>query len=75
MPARSPSLSRSTEPQRCGACGEHAGYRDRRDAGWGFQVDDDQRLFEKLCLDTTLNDDRCAHEQFKRPRLSAGFTR
>ena len=38
-------------PQRCSWCGEHADYQAYHDTEWGFPVDDDQRLFEKLCLE------------------------
>jgi DNA-3-methyladenine glycosylase I len=37
--------------RRCVWCGEHLDYRAYHDTEWGFPVDDDQRLFEKLCLE------------------------
>ena len=36
---------------RCGWCGELEDYCHYHDNEWGFPVDDDQRLFEKLCLE------------------------
>jgi DNA-3-methyladenine glycosylase I len=36
---------------RCAWCRASAGYRDYHDREWGFPVDDDRRLFEKLCLE------------------------
>jgi DNA-3-methyladenine glycosylase I len=36
---------------RCAWCRASAAYRDYHDREWGFPVDDDQRLFEKLCLE------------------------
>lgn len=36
---------------RCWWCGEDALYCDYHDREWGFPVTDDQRLFEKLCLE------------------------
>jgi DNA-3-methyladenine glycosylase I len=38
-------------PKRCSWCGEHADYQAYHDNEWGFPVDDDQRLFEKLSLE------------------------
>lgn len=38
-------------PRRCAWPGEHADYQAYHDDEWGFPVDDDQRLFEKLCLE------------------------
>lgn len=38
-------------PRRCSWCGEHADYQAYHDQEWGFPVDDDRRLFEKLCLE------------------------
>jgi DNA-3-methyladenine glycosylase I len=40
-----------TPPKRCGWCGDHADYQTYHDTEWGFPTDDDQRLFEKLCLE------------------------
>lgn len=31
--------------------GEHEDYREYHDSEWGFPVDDDHRLFEKICLE------------------------
>ena len=36
---------------RCAWCRASADYRDYHDGEWGFAVDDDRRLFEKLCLE------------------------
>lgn len=36
---------------RCGWCGELEDYCHYHDNEWGFPVDDDRRLFEKLCLE------------------------
>lgn len=36
---------------RCWWCGEHADYIHYHDHEWGFPVDDDRRLFEKLSLE------------------------
>ena len=36
---------------RCPWCMATAGYRHYHDTEWGFPVADDQRLFEKLCLE------------------------
>ncbi len=49
---RTTSRRRSkTAPKRCGWCGDHADYQAYHDTEWGFPTDDDQRLFEKLCLE------------------------
>jgi DNA-3-methyladenine glycosylase I len=37
---------------RCAWCSAAAEFFDYHDAEWGFPVDDDQRLFEKLCLES-----------------------
>ena len=37
--------------QRCSWAEPHADYRAYHDHEWGFPVDDDRRLFEKLCLE------------------------
>ncbi|MCP3905622.1 MAG: DNA-3-methyladenine glycosylase I [Planctomycetes bacterium] len=36
---------------RCWWCGEDAEYRRYHDEEWGVPVDDDRRLFEKICLE------------------------
>ena len=36
---------------RCAWCRPSQAYRDYHDREWGFPVDDDRRLFEKLCLE------------------------
>lgn len=36
---------------RCAWCRATPAYRDYHDTEWGFPVDDDRRLFEKLCLE------------------------
>jgi len=43
----------STTPllKRCGWCGTLEDYCHYHDHEWGFPVDDDRRLFEKLCLE------------------------
>jgi DNA-3-methyladenine glycosylase I len=46
-----PSARSGGEPRRCSWCGEHADYQAYHDTEWGFPVDDDRRLFEKLCLE------------------------
>ncbi|MCR9094937.1 MAG: DNA-3-methyladenine glycosylase I [bacterium] len=46
------TTSHSADPRRrCSWCGEHADYQAYHDTEWGFPVDDDRRLFEKLCLE------------------------
>ncbi|MEZ5715751.1 MAG: DNA-3-methyladenine glycosylase I [Paracoccaceae bacterium] len=37
---------------RCGWCGDYAPFFPYHDREWGFPVDDDRRLFEKLCLES-----------------------
>ncbi|MBC8188137.1 MAG: DNA-3-methyladenine glycosylase I [Proteobacteria bacterium] len=37
--------------RRCAWCGDSPDYQTYHDTEWGFPVDDDQRLFEKLCLE------------------------
>ncbi|MDX1334149.1 MAG: DNA-3-methyladenine glycosylase I [Gammaproteobacteria bacterium] len=37
---------------RCNWCGAAPEFLDYHDHEWGFPVDDDQRLFEKLCLES-----------------------
>lgn len=39
------------ERRRCRWCGDHADYQAYHDTEWGFPVDDDRHLFEKLCLE------------------------
>jgi len=43
--------SASQAQVRCGWCGELEDYCHYHDNEWGFPVDDDRRLFEKLCLE------------------------
>ena len=43
--------SDETLPRRCRWCGDHTDYQTYHDTEWGFPQDDDQRLFEKLCLE------------------------
>jgi len=43
--------ARRAGPRRCAWCGEHEDYQAYHDMEWGFPVDDDRRLFEKLCLE------------------------
>jgi DNA-3-methyladenine glycosylase I len=38
-------------PRRCSWYGAHADYQAYHDDEWGFPVDDDRLLFEKLCLE------------------------
>ena len=38
-------------PRRCWWCGEHADLQAYHATEWGFPTSDDQRLFEKLCLE------------------------
>lgn len=38
-------------PRRCSWCGDAPDYQTYHDVEWGFPVDDDQRLFEKLSLE------------------------
>ena len=37
---------------RCGWCGDYEPFFPYHDREWGFPVDDDRRLFEKLCLES-----------------------
>lgn len=46
-----PRARTSKTRQRCGWCGDDAEYQAYHDVEWGFPVDDDQRLFEKLSLE------------------------
>lgn len=43
--------TKETSPRRCRWSGDHADYQAYHDLEWGFPQDDDQRLFEKLCLE------------------------
>lgn len=45
------ATSKTKAGQRCWWCGEHADYIAYHDHEWGFPVDDDTRLFEKLVLE------------------------
>ena len=49
MPPRFPALVAT--PARCNWCGDDPDYQRYHDTDWGFPVDDDRRLFEKLCLE------------------------
>ena len=50
-PTRSPTQSAEDGQQRCRWCLATPGYVHYHDREWGFPVDSDQRLFEKLCLE------------------------
>jgi DNA-3-methyladenine glycosylase I len=43
--------SAKAEETRCWWCGEDPLYVDYHDREWGFPVEDDRRLFEKICLE------------------------
>ncbi len=45
------AASIASPPARCSWPGDHADYQHYHDTEWGFPVDDDQHLFEKLCLE------------------------
>ncbi|SDD17693.1 DNA-3-methyladenine glycosylase I [Cupriavidus sp. YR651] len=45
------SESASQHRDRCGWCGTIEDYCHYHDNEWGFPVDDDRRLFEKICLE------------------------
>ncbi|MBT8120098.1 MAG: DNA-3-methyladenine glycosylase I [Gammaproteobacteria bacterium] len=45
------TIKGSDGKQRCNWCAATAEYLDYHDTEWGFPVDDDIRLFEKLCLE------------------------
>ncbi|MDQ2090176.1 DNA-3-methyladenine glycosylase I [Marimonas arenosa] len=48
-----PSLTPGPDGRpRCGWCGDYAPFFPYHDHEWGFPVDDDIRLFEKLCLES-----------------------
>lgn len=50
-PSLSPLFTAGDGRQRCFWCSATAGYLHYHDNEWGFPVDNDQRLFEKLCLE------------------------
>ncbi|MEJ0002606.1 MAG: DNA-3-methyladenine glycosylase I [Pararobbsia sp.] len=50
-PAASPGAEGAAPAARCHWCGEIAEYQRYHDREWGFPVDDDRRLFEKICLE------------------------
>jgi DNA-3-methyladenine glycosylase I len=55
-PAEKPDMSGGlftddTQTARCAWCYATPGYRHYHDNEWGFPVDDERRLFEKLCLE------------------------
>ena len=43
--------TKSIPYERCSWAGDHADYQDYHDTEWGFPIDDDRHLFEKLCLE------------------------
>lgn len=45
------SARKSSAAERCWWCGTDPLYCEYHDSEWGFPVDDDQRLFEKICLE------------------------
>lgn len=47
----SPKTETSFEPQRCFWCDSSDLYRHYHDTEWGFPVQNDTRLFEKICLE------------------------
>ena len=51
MSGRDGLFSDEAGVRRCAWCQSSAAYRDYHDREWGFPVDDDVRLFEKLCLE------------------------
>ena len=51
MRARPACIGDEAGVLRCAWCRSSAAYRDYHDREWGFPVDDDRRLFEKLCLE------------------------
>jgi len=51
MSARDGLFSDEAGVRRCVWCQASSLYRDYHDREWGFPVDDDTRLFEKLCLE------------------------
>lgn len=44
-------MTEATELRRCPWASQDALYKDYHDREWGFPVDDDRRLFEKICLE------------------------
>ena len=38
-------------PRRCSWCGDHLDYQLYHDTEWGFPTSEEERLFEKLCLE------------------------
>ncbi len=64
---------------RCWWCGDDPLYVDYHDREWGVPVDDDQRLFEKICLEgfqaglswiTILRNARVVSHRVRKFRLS-----
>src|SRR5262245_48904365 len=51
MAALAPGLIRHEDQVRCWWCGEAPDYQHYHDHEWGLPVADDNRLFEKLCLE------------------------
>ena len=51
MSARDGLWADAAGVRRCAWCRATPAYRDYHDREWGFAVDDDRRLFEKLCLE------------------------
>ena len=51
MSGRDGLFSDEAGVRRCAWCQSSPAYRDYHDREWGFPVDDDTRLFEKLCLE------------------------
>jgi DNA-3-methyladenine glycosylase I len=46
-----PEVPANPDALRCWWCGEDPLYIDYHDREWGFPVEDDRRLFEKICLE------------------------
>src|SRR6187402_325122 len=51
MSGRDGLFSDEAGVRRCAWCQSSPAYRDYHDREWGFPVDDDTRLFEKMCLE------------------------
>jgi len=51
MSARDGLFTDEAGLRRCAWCQSSPSYRDYHDREWGFPVDDETRLFEKLCLE------------------------
>jgi len=51
MSARDGLFTDEAGLRRCAWCQSSPAYRDYHDREWGFPVDDETRLFEKLCLE------------------------